>query len=195
MLYKCTGKLLQQLLGAISTTLSADFEVTDQILHYTSFNFVGIEFSSSIDASAMTHLHADIFIPNALTGNAQMRLNWLILEQQSAALLRQPSRLANRSNGSAWIFPCQACRSERKKQSRQLILWMAMKTYQASMPTIFIFTRTAPSHRRRQLQRRYPPTRQCDQRFQRFIHGNTRHRPQSVLGTGNGCYNGTNSGE
>ncbi|KAF5071468.1 hypothetical protein DSECCO2_211890 [anaerobic digester metagenome] len=57
------------------TTLSADFEVDgDQILHYTNFNFVGIEFSSpSIDASAMTHLHADIFIPNALTGNAQMR--------------------------------------------------------------------------------------------------------------------------
>ena len=57
------------------TTLSADFEVDgDQVLNYTNFNFVGIEFSSpAIDASAMTHLHADIFIPAALTGNAQMR--------------------------------------------------------------------------------------------------------------------------
>lgn len=57
------------------TTLSADFEVDgDQILHYTNFNFVGIEFSSpTINASAMTHLHTDIFIPNALTGNAQLR--------------------------------------------------------------------------------------------------------------------------
>lgn len=57
------------------TTLSADFEVDgDQVLNYTNFNFVGIEFSSpAIDASAMTHLHADIFIPAALTGNAQLR--------------------------------------------------------------------------------------------------------------------------
>jgi hypothetical protein len=41
------------------TTLSADFEVNgDHILHYTDFNFVGIEFSSpTVNASEMTHLH------------------------------------------------------------------------------------------------------------------------------------------
>lgn len=56
------------------TTLSADFEVNgDQVLNYTNFNFVGIEFTSpAIDASAMTHLHLDIFIPNVLNENAQM---------------------------------------------------------------------------------------------------------------------------
>lgn len=58
------------------TTGSADFEVNgDHVLHYTDFNFVGIEFSSpTIDASAMTHLHFDIFIPNVLTSNAQISI-------------------------------------------------------------------------------------------------------------------------
>jgi hypothetical protein len=58
------------------TTGSADFEVDgDNVLQYTDFNFVGIEFSSpTIDASAMTHLHFDIFIPNVLTSNAQISI-------------------------------------------------------------------------------------------------------------------------
>lgn len=58
------------------TTLSADFEVGgDHILHYTNFNFVGIEFSSpTVNATAMTHLHLDIYIPNTLSGPAQLRL-------------------------------------------------------------------------------------------------------------------------
>lgn len=58
------------------TTLSADFEVNgDHILNYTNFNFVGIEFSSpTVDASAMTHLHADIYLPNALPANAQFKI-------------------------------------------------------------------------------------------------------------------------
>lgn len=58
------------------TTLSADFEVNgDHILHYTNFNFVGIEFSSpTINAAAMTHLHMDIYLPNALSAAAQLRL-------------------------------------------------------------------------------------------------------------------------
>lgn len=57
------------------TTLSADFAVNgDHVLHYTNFNFVGIEFSSpTINASALTHLHVDIFIPGTLTANAQIR--------------------------------------------------------------------------------------------------------------------------
>lgn len=58
------------------TTLSADFEVSgDHILHYTNFNFVGTQMSSpTVDASSMTHLHVDIYIPNALTSNAQIRI-------------------------------------------------------------------------------------------------------------------------
>ncbi|MBE0662889.1 MAG: glycosyl hydrolase family 16 [Bacteroidales bacterium] len=57
------------------TTLSADFEVGgDHILHYTDFNFVGIEFSApTIDATSMTHLYMDIFIPNQLSANAKMK--------------------------------------------------------------------------------------------------------------------------
>ncbi len=58
------------------TTLSADFEINgDRILHYTDFNFVGIQFSSpTLNASAMTHFHADIFIPSTITGNTQFRI-------------------------------------------------------------------------------------------------------------------------
>lgn len=58
------------------TTLSADFEVNgDQILQYTDFNFVGIEFSSpTVDATAMTHLHLDIYIPNTLIAAAQLKI-------------------------------------------------------------------------------------------------------------------------
>jgi hypothetical protein len=48
------------------TTLSADFTVNgDDVLNYTNFNFVGIQFTApTIDASDMTHLHLDIFVPN-----------------------------------------------------------------------------------------------------------------------------------
>lgn len=58
------------------TTLSADFDVNgDHVLNYTDFNFVGIEFSApTVDASAMTHLHVDLFIPNALEAAGQIRL-------------------------------------------------------------------------------------------------------------------------
>lgn len=58
------------------TTLSADFEVNgDHILQYIDFNFVGIEFSSpTVDATAMTHLHLDIYIPNTFTTAAQLKI-------------------------------------------------------------------------------------------------------------------------
>ncbi|MEE4115719.1 MAG: Ig-like domain-containing protein, partial [Marinilabiliaceae bacterium] len=50
------------------TTTSADFTVgEDDVLFYNNFNFVGIQFSSpSIDATSMTHLHMDVWIPNAV---------------------------------------------------------------------------------------------------------------------------------
>ncbi len=58
------------------TTLSADFTVNnDRILHYTDFNFVGIQFSSpTINATSMTHLHLDIYFPNPLTTNARFKI-------------------------------------------------------------------------------------------------------------------------
>ncbi len=57
------------------TTQSADFMVgNDNVLQYTNFNFVGIQFSSpTINASSMTHLHVDIFLPNPLSSNARMK--------------------------------------------------------------------------------------------------------------------------
>jgi hypothetical protein len=57
------------------TTLSADFDVAgDHLLHYTDFNFVGIEFSEpTIDASGMTNLYMDLFFPNALSDNGVMK--------------------------------------------------------------------------------------------------------------------------
>jgi len=58
------------------TTQSADFYVNgDHILYYTNFNFVGIEFSSpTMDASSMTYLHFDVYVPSNLTSNAQFKI-------------------------------------------------------------------------------------------------------------------------
>ncbi|MFW5725070.1 MAG: glycosyl hydrolase family 16 [Bacteroidota bacterium] len=58
------------------TTLSADFEVNgDRILHYLDFNFVGIQFADpTVDATSMTHLHVDIYLPNPLNGDAQFQI-------------------------------------------------------------------------------------------------------------------------
>lgn len=58
------------------TTQSADFEVLgDDVLNYTNFNFVGIQFSApTIDATAMTHFHVDIYLPNALASGTQFKI-------------------------------------------------------------------------------------------------------------------------
>lgn len=58
------------------TTQSADFIVDgDRVLNYTDFNFVGIQFTSpTINASAMTHLHLDIYLPNPLPAAARFRI-------------------------------------------------------------------------------------------------------------------------
>ena len=58
------------------TTTSADFSVNgNNILNYGAFNFVGIQTSSpTINASAMTHFHMDIFLPNAMTPGASFRM-------------------------------------------------------------------------------------------------------------------------
>ena len=58
------------------TTVSNDFSVLgDNILNYTIFNFVGIEFSSpTINATSMTHVHLDVFIPGSIAPGRQLRV-------------------------------------------------------------------------------------------------------------------------
>jgi hypothetical protein len=58
------------------TTLSADFEVNgDNILNYTNFNFVGIQFSQpTLDATDMTHLRMDLYFPNAIAPGTIFRV-------------------------------------------------------------------------------------------------------------------------
>lgn len=58
------------------TTVSADFTVNgDNILHYTIFNFVGIEFSSpTVNAGNMTHFHADFYFPSPIAPGRQLRV-------------------------------------------------------------------------------------------------------------------------
>lgn len=58
------------------TTLSEDFAIgNDNILNYTNFNFVGTQFSNpTVDGSAMTHLHLDIFIPAAIQPSTNLNI-------------------------------------------------------------------------------------------------------------------------
>jgi hypothetical protein len=58
------------------TTVSNDFAVNgDNVLNYTIFNFVGIEFSSpTINASSMTHLHLNAYFPGTIAPGRQLRI-------------------------------------------------------------------------------------------------------------------------
>lgn len=58
------------------TTVSSNFTVNgDNVLGYSIFNFVGMEFSSpTVNASAMTHLHLDAFIPGPIAPGRQLRV-------------------------------------------------------------------------------------------------------------------------
>jgi hypothetical protein len=58
------------------TTVSNDFSVKgDNILNYTIFNFVGIEFSNpTVNATSMTHVHLDAFIPGPIAPGRQLRV-------------------------------------------------------------------------------------------------------------------------
>ena len=58
------------------TTLSEDFTVSnDNILSYTNFNFVGIQFSNpTIDATTMTNLRVDLYFPNAIALGTQFKV-------------------------------------------------------------------------------------------------------------------------
>lgn len=57
------------------TTVSNDFVVNgDNVLNYGIFNFVGIEFGPSVNASNMSHFHADFFFPGAIVPGRQLRI-------------------------------------------------------------------------------------------------------------------------
>lgn len=59
------------------TTTSNDFEINgDNILAYENFNFVGIEFRQNvptINATSMTHLTMDVFLPNPVPPGSALR--------------------------------------------------------------------------------------------------------------------------
>jgi Bacterial Ig-like domain (group 2) len=54
-----------------STTGSADFSVNgDNILNYTTFNYVGTAFTNpTLNATSMTHVHFNMYIPNTVPAN------------------------------------------------------------------------------------------------------------------------------
>ena len=58
------------------TTVSDDFVVNDDnILNYNIFNFVGIDHSSpAINATSMTHIHADFYFPGPIAAGRQLRV-------------------------------------------------------------------------------------------------------------------------
>lgn len=58
------------------TTQSADFNVNgDAVLNYNNFNFVGVQFGQpTINVSAMTYLHVDIFIPGTIASGANFKI-------------------------------------------------------------------------------------------------------------------------
>jgi hypothetical protein len=58
------------------TTVSNDFTVNgDDVLNYTIFNFVGIEFSSpTVNATTMTNVHLDVFFPGPIAPNRELRV-------------------------------------------------------------------------------------------------------------------------
>jgi len=84
------------------TTQSADFAVNgDHILYYTDFNFVGIQFSApTVDATTMTHIHMDIFIPGTLTAAAQLKLE--IVDNGSGGTGAYTSNIQT-SQSKSWI--------------------------------------------------------------------------------------------
>lgn len=61
------------------TTTSNDFVIAgDNILSYQNYNFVGIEFNNAvptINATAMTKLHVDVFIPDSFDADSTIKLN------------------------------------------------------------------------------------------------------------------------
>lgn len=83
-------------------TQSSDFQIEgDHILHYTEFNFVGIQFSSpTVDAFTMTYLHVDIYLPNPLTSGASMKIEIVDFGSGGTGNFTSPIAVAQAQN---WI--------------------------------------------------------------------------------------------
>lgn len=109
------------------TTTSNDFEIDGhRILGYENFNFVGIEFRQNvptIDASNMTHLSVDIFLPdpvpagsafrtrivnnvgaNETSASATVRTNTGLVSGEWVRVLVDIRGMANRSNLGQIVF-------------------------------------------------------------------------------------------
>jgi hypothetical protein len=58
------------------TTLSDQFDVSgDHIISYYNFNFVGTQFANpTVDASDMTHIHLDVFVPGTVSAGARLQI-------------------------------------------------------------------------------------------------------------------------
>lgn len=58
------------------TTVSNDFVVQgDNVLSYSLFNFVGMEFDNpTVNANSMTHFHMDVYIPGPIAPGRQLRV-------------------------------------------------------------------------------------------------------------------------
>lgn len=83
------------------TTRSDDFEVNgDNILYYTDFNFVGIEFASPLNATDLTHLHMNIYLPNDLPQNARFKIE---LVNQSTGGTAVFTRTIQPSEAQQWL--------------------------------------------------------------------------------------------
>tara|TARA_R110002050_G_scaffold30673_1_gene78425 strand:+ start:4177 stop:8151 length:3975 start_codon:yes stop_codon:yes gene_type:complete len=90
------------------TTTSADFIVNDDdVLFYNNFNFVGIQFTSpTIDATNMTHLHMDIWIPNEVDPADKLAIRLVDMGPDGALDGTDPSltyELAGPLDAQSWI--------------------------------------------------------------------------------------------
>ena len=90
------------------TTTSADFSVNDDdVLYYSNFNFVGIQFTSPpIDATNMTHLHMDIWIPNEVDPADKLTIKLVDMGPDGALDETDPTlsyELAGPLTSQSWI--------------------------------------------------------------------------------------------
>jgi hypothetical protein len=119
------------------TTLSADFTVgNDNVLQYTNFNFVGIQFSSpTIDATSMTHLHVDIFLPNPLSSNARLKFE---LNDNGAGGSGAFTRTIAASDAQKWISLDIPLSSFTGLRSRTSLFQLVFVSDSGNIPSMYV---------------------------------------------------------
>jgi len=90
------------------TTTSADFTVEgDAVLVYNNFNFVGIQFTSpTVNATTMTHLHMDIWIPNEVDPGDKLAVKLVDMGPDGALYGNDPAlvyEIAGPLASQSWI--------------------------------------------------------------------------------------------